>query len=172
MILEKVSIIFPILLNPVQEFLEDKDMESQKLKLCTNRKKIIVPIFVRWRAMYICTHLCIVFDSVFPLLFLDLTVYDVTSQAAYSIEFVSRGIEKSHRKFMEIRNIQKFMNSKFKMKMHICLTTLQNGIVCYIRVLIPYFILNLVLQVRCGKCGNGLGHEFLKDGPGGKTSRF
>lgn len=27
------------------------------------------------------------------------------------------------------------------------------------------------LQVSCGKCGEGLGHEFLKDGPDGK-SRF
>ena len=27
------------------------------------------------------------------------------------------------------------------------------------------------LKVRCGKCDNGLGHEFLKDGPNGK-SRF
>lgn len=27
------------------------------------------------------------------------------------------------------------------------------------------------LKVSCGKCGNGLGHEFLKDGPDGK-SRF
>ncbi|CAG2163882.1 unnamed protein product, partial [Oppiella nova] len=27
------------------------------------------------------------------------------------------------------------------------------------------------LKVVCGKCGNGLGHEFLKDGPDGK-SRF
>ena len=27
------------------------------------------------------------------------------------------------------------------------------------------------LKVRCGKCDNGLGHEFLKDGPKGK-SRF
>lgn len=31
---------------------------------------------------------------------------------------------------------------------------------------------NTALKVRCGKCGNGLGHEFLRDGPGGKTSRF
>lgn len=28
------------------------------------------------------------------------------------------------------------------------------------------------LKVSCGKCGSGLGHEFLKDGPDGKTSRF
>lgn len=28
------------------------------------------------------------------------------------------------------------------------------------------------LKVSCGKCGNGLGHEFLKDGPDGKMSRF
>ncbi|XP_062508221.1 methionine-R-sulfoxide reductase B1-A-like [Corticium candelabrum] len=27
------------------------------------------------------------------------------------------------------------------------------------------------LKVSCGKCGNGLGHEFLGDGPDGK-SRF
>lgn len=27
------------------------------------------------------------------------------------------------------------------------------------------------LKVRCGKCNNGLGHEFTRDGPGGK-SRF
>ena len=26
--------------------------------------------------------------------------------------------------------------------------------------------------MSCGKCGNGLGHEFLGDGPGGKGSRF
>jgi len=26
-------------------------------------------------------------------------------------------------------------------------------------------------KVKCGKCGNPLGHEFIKDGPGGK-SRF
>ncbi|ROT73215.1 putative methionine-R-sulfoxide reductase B1-A [Penaeus vannamei] len=30
----------------------------------------------------------------------------------------------------------------------------------------------LALKVSCGKCGNGLGHEFLKDGPDGKMSRF
>nr|XP_056722160.1 methionine-R-sulfoxide reductase B1 [Euleptes europaea] len=28
------------------------------------------------------------------------------------------------------------------------------------------------LKVLCGKCGNGLGHEFLKDGPGKGQSRF
>lgn len=28
------------------------------------------------------------------------------------------------------------------------------------------------LKVSCGKCGNGLGHEFLKDGPDGQMSRF
>jgi peptide-methionine (R)-S-oxide reductase len=28
------------------------------------------------------------------------------------------------------------------------------------------------LKVSCGKCGNGLGHEFIGDGPGGKGSRF
>ena len=28
------------------------------------------------------------------------------------------------------------------------------------------------LKVSCGKCGNGLGHEFVGDGPGGKGSRF
>lgn len=28
------------------------------------------------------------------------------------------------------------------------------------------------LKVSCGKCGNGLGHEFLKDGPNGVSSRF
>ena len=27
-------------------------------------------------------------------------------------------------------------------------------------------------KVLCGKCGNPLGHEFLKDGPDGKGSRF
>merc|ERR1712150_157254 len=27
-------------------------------------------------------------------------------------------------------------------------------------------------KVSCGKCGNGLGHEFVGDGPGGKGSRF
>ncbi|CAL4163310.1 unnamed protein product [Meganyctiphanes norvegica] len=27
-------------------------------------------------------------------------------------------------------------------------------------------------KVSCGKCGNGLGHEFLKDGPDGNMSRF
>jgi len=27
-------------------------------------------------------------------------------------------------------------------------------------------------KVLCGKCGNPLGHEFLKDGPGGIGSRF
>jgi len=27
-------------------------------------------------------------------------------------------------------------------------------------------------KVSCGKCGNGLGHEFIGDGPGGKGSRF
>ncbi|EDV25101.1 expressed hypothetical protein [Trichoplax adhaerens] len=27
------------------------------------------------------------------------------------------------------------------------------------------------LKVSCGNCGQGLGHEFLRDGPGGK-SRF
>ena len=29
----------------------------------------------------------------------------------------------------------------------------------------------LIIQISCGKCGNGLGHEFLQDGPDGK-SRF
>ena len=29
-----------------------------------------------------------------------------------------------------------------------------------------------IFQVSCGKCGNGLGHEFVGDGPGGKGSRF
>lgn len=28
------------------------------------------------------------------------------------------------------------------------------------------------LKVSCGKCGAGLGHEFLKAGPDGETSRF
>ncbi|KAI4822980.1 hypothetical protein KUCAC02_008496 [Chaenocephalus aceratus] len=27
-------------------------------------------------------------------------------------------------------------------------------------------------KVHCGKCGNGLGHEFMKDGPGKGMSRF
>uniref|UniRef100_A0A8C9SGA1 Methionine sulfoxide reductase B1 n=2 Tax=Scleropages formosus TaxID=113540 RepID=A0A8C9SGA1_SCLFO len=27
-------------------------------------------------------------------------------------------------------------------------------------------------KVSCGKCGNGLGHEFLNDGPQKGTSRF
>ncbi|CAN9505876.1 unnamed protein product [Ophioblennius macclurei] len=27
-------------------------------------------------------------------------------------------------------------------------------------------------KVRCGKCGNGLGHEFVNDGPSRGTSRF
>ena len=30
----------------------------------------------------------------------------------------------------------------------------------------------VALKVTCGKCGNPLGHEFLKDGPGGVGSRF
>jgi len=29
-----------------------------------------------------------------------------------------------------------------------------------------------VYKVRCGKCGNGLGHEFVKDGPSKNLSRF
>ena len=29
----------------------------------------------------------------------------------------------------------------------------------------------LALKVSCGRCGNPLGHEFVKDGPNGK-SRF
>lgn len=29
-----------------------------------------------------------------------------------------------------------------------------------------------LFQVRCGKCGNGLGHEFVNDGPGKGLSRF
>lgn len=32
--------------------------------------------------------------------------------------------------------------------------------------------LPLLLQVTCGKCGNGLGHEFLNDGPKKGQSRF
>ncbi|KAF1657507.1 Methionine-R-sulfoxide reductase B1, partial [Aptenodytes patagonicus] len=28
------------------------------------------------------------------------------------------------------------------------------------------------LKVSCGKCGNGLGHEFLNDGPKRGQSRF
>lgn len=28
------------------------------------------------------------------------------------------------------------------------------------------------LKVSCGKCGNGLGHEFLNDGPANGQSRF
>lgn len=31
---------------------------------------------------------------------------------------------------------------------------------------------NVLLQVRCGKCGNGLGHEFVNDGPAKGLSRF
>ena len=30
----------------------------------------------------------------------------------------------------------------------------------------------VALKVTCGKCGNPLGHEFLKDGPRGVGSRF
>ena len=35
-------------------------------------------------------------------------------------------------------------------------------------------VLSLIsyIQVSCGKCGNPLGHEFLRDGPGGEGSRF
>lgn len=32
--------------------------------------------------------------------------------------------------------------------------------------------LNVHPQVRCGKCGNGLGHEFVNDGPKRGQSRF
>ncbi|KAF3846414.1 hypothetical protein F7725_003492 [Dissostichus mawsoni] len=32
--------------------------------------------------------------------------------------------------------------------------------------------LMLISQVSCGKCGNGLGHEFLYDGPKEGLSRF
>ena len=32
--------------------------------------------------------------------------------------------------------------------------------------------ISIPLQVSCGKCGNGLGHEFLGEGPKGKGSRF
>lgn len=35
---------------------------------------------------------------------------------------------------------------------------------------IQYLIVHL--QVRCGKCGNGLGHEFVNDGPKRGQSRF
>ena len=28
---------------------------------------------------------------------------------------------------------------------------------------------NLALKVSCGKCKNSLGHEFVGDGPGGKS---
>lgn len=31
---------------------------------------------------------------------------------------------------------------------------------------------SLLPQVTCGKCGNGLGHEFLNDGPKKGQSRF
>ncbi|MEQ2227780.1 Methionine-R-sulfoxide reductase B1-A [Ilyodon furcidens] len=31
---------------------------------------------------------------------------------------------------------------------------------------------NLLFQVKCGKCGNGLGHEFVNDGPFNGVSRF
>lgn len=31
---------------------------------------------------------------------------------------------------------------------------------------------SLCRQVSCGKCGNGLGHEFLNDGPKRGQSRF
>ena len=30
----------------------------------------------------------------------------------------------------------------------------------------------MALKVSCGKCGNGLGHEFLNDGPKAGQSRF
>ena len=30
----------------------------------------------------------------------------------------------------------------------------------------------MALKVSCGKCGNGLGHEFLNDGPKKGQSRF
>ena len=33
-----------------------------------------------------------------------------------------------------------------------------------------YFL--TTLQVSCAKCGNGLGHEFLGDGPKAGQSRF
>ncbi|XP_070837553.1 methionine-R-sulfoxide reductase B1-A-like [Chaetodon trifascialis] len=29
-----------------------------------------------------------------------------------------------------------------------------------------------IFKVRCGKCGNGLGHEFVNDGPAKGLSRF
>ncbi|KAI3359880.1 hypothetical protein L3Q82_014230 [Scortum barcoo] len=31
---------------------------------------------------------------------------------------------------------------------------------------------DVLFQVRCGKCGNGLGHEFVNDGPAKGLSRF
>ena len=34
------------------------------------------------------------------------------------------------------------------------------------------FLLFMQWQVSCGKCGNGLGHEFIRDSPDGVSSRF
>lgn len=31
---------------------------------------------------------------------------------------------------------------------------------------------DVLFQVLCGKCGNGLGHEFVNDGPSKGLSRF
>lgn len=36
----------------------------------------------------------------------------------------------------------------------------------------PLVTPSLCLQVSCGKCGNGLGHEFINDGPKRGQSRF
>ena len=37
---------------------------------------------------------------------------------------------------------------------------------------VAVFMAALSPQVSCGRCGNGLGHEFLNDGPKRGQSRF
>jgi peptide-methionine (R)-S-oxide reductase len=43
---------------------------------------------------------------------------------------------------------------------------------CILRSSPPYLDDITFLQVRCGKCNNGLGHEFLGGGPTEDMSRF
>lgn len=91
-------------------------MESQKLKLCTNRRLLFHFLSDEGQCTYV--HIFALFWTVyFHFFFWTLLFYGVTSRAAYSIEFVSHGTEKSPGKFMEIRHIKKFRNPKFKMKM-------------------------------------------------------
>ena len=79
-------------------------MESQKLKLCTNRRSLFHFLSDGGQCTYV--HIFALFLTVyFHFFFWTLLFYGVTSRAAYSIEFVSCGTEKKNSwKFTEKKN--------------------------------------------------------------------